>query len=184
MSIHTTDPYLELQNVTRAHLRDHGCGAYTYLDGSLPGVIAAATNAERIVEVGTALGYTALWLSHHNRRAHVDTIEADAEHVHLARRQIEAYDRTAQITVHHGQAHDVLPTLEASSFDMAFFDGFAPTSELIDSLGVLLKPGGTLLCANLTLGGASQAMLRLAEADSWITHSLGETAIAVRIVRV
>jgi predicted O-methyltransferase YrrM len=45
------------------------------LNGPLLGVLAAATGAERILELGTGLGYSALWLAEDG--AHVDTIEQD-----------------------------------------------------------------------------------------------------------
>lgn len=180
MTLHTPDPYRDVQDATRLHLRHHGCGAYTYADGSLPGVIAAAAGARRIVEVGTALGYTALWLAHASTETHVDTIEADADHVRLARQQIHAHGRIDSITVHHGNADDILEDLDIGGYDMAFFDGFAPTASTFTAMSRRLRVGGVFVAANLTLGAEPSVLDDLDNPNSWLTHSFGETAIGVK----
>ena len=58
--IHLADPLVDVQDATRRHRRAHHCGAYTYGDASLPATLVAATGATQVIEVGTALGYTAL----------------------------------------------------------------------------------------------------------------------------
>lgn len=87
-----TDPFAAGQDATRAHRSQHGCSAFTYADGTLPGAVAAAVGASRILELGTALGYTALWLAHGATHATVDTIEGDAGHVEFANEQVGRYD--------------------------------------------------------------------------------------------
>ena len=57
---------------TLAHLRRHGCGCYPFFDGSLLGSIAGAARAQRILELGTALGYTACWFAHGAPEARID----------------------------------------------------------------------------------------------------------------
>jgi len=169
-----------VQDQTRRHRAEHGCGAYTYADGSLLGVVAAATGARRVVEVGTALGYTALWLAHGAPGATVDTIEMDAEHTDLARAVFREYGLAGRITVHNDVAEAVLPTMRPGAYDVAFFDGFAPTTEVVNDLRHLLRPGGVLVAGNLTLAGDRAVERELADSDRWLTHRLGETALAVR----
>ena len=53
------DPFREIQAATDAHRSSHGCWAYPYDEGSRLGTIAAAIDARRVLELGTALGYTA-----------------------------------------------------------------------------------------------------------------------------
>lgn len=175
-----TDPYAEVQAATREHRRRHSCGAYTYQDGTLPGVIAAAAGARRIVEVGTALGYTACWLAQATSTTTVDTIEFDFDHVRLAREQISSVSLGHRITVHHGDGDDILASLPAGEFDVAFFDGFTPTPATIAGLRTRLRVGGVLLAANLTLGPATEVLDGLNDARLWLTHSMGETAICVK----
>ncbi len=70
----SADPFATLQEETRLHRASHGCGAYTYSDGRFPATIAAALGARRIVEVGTALGYTAVSMAEAAPGAIVETI--------------------------------------------------------------------------------------------------------------
>jgi predicted O-methyltransferase YrrM len=171
------DPFADVRSHTAAHRSRHHCHAYGYHQPTLLAVIAAAAGAARIVEVGTALGYTALWLAYGAPRAQVDTIEADADHVRLARDELDRYPEGARVTVHHGLAEHVLAELPAGEFDVAFFDGLAPTPALVDGLGERLEPGGVLIAANMTMSSGAD---RLLGADRWrLVHDLGETAIAI-----
>jgi len=174
------DSFAPVQDATRRHVRDHGCGAYTYANGSLPGVIAGVANARRVVEVGTALGYTALWLANGAPDAHVDTIENDDQHVALARAAIGDYGMSERITVHHGDADDVLNALDLASYDVAFFDGFTPTMTTLMAMRALLRPGGTLIAGNLTLNPGPDVEAELDDSTRWLVHSFGETALCVK----
>lgn len=174
------DPFVDIQAATREHQRKHGCGAYTYQDGTLPGAIAAAARALRVVEVGTALGYTACWLATATTATTVDTIEFDPDHVKLAREQISAAGLSHRITVHLGEADEVLALLPENEFDVAFFDGFTPTSTTINALRDRLRDGGVLLAANLTLEPAREVLRGLFDPTLWLTHSFGETAICIK----
>ena len=174
------DPFAGIQAATREHQRRHGCGAYTHQDGTLPGVVAAVAGARRIVEVGTALGYTACWLATATSTTTVDTIEFDADHVRLAREQISSVGLAQRITVHHGDGDDILASLPAGEFDVAFFDGFTPTTATIAGLRTRLRVGGVLVAANLTLGPHAEVLDGLNDPALWLTHSFGETAICVK----
>ncbi len=178
--IRLRDAFADVQAATRRHRKSHGCGAYTYGDGSLPATVAAAVGARRIVEVGTALGYTALSMAHGAPAAHVDTVEMDADHVRLAREQIAAHGLGERVTVHPGAAEEVLPSLDAGAYDVAFFDGFTPTAEVMGALRRLLRPGGTLIAGNLILGPSRAVTDDLADPRRWRTFTFGETAIAVK----
>lgn len=174
------DPFAAVQEQTNLHRAEHDCGAYTYADGSLLGVVSAATGARRIVEVGTALGYTALWLAHGAPYATVDTIEMDVEHADLANAAFRRHGLADRIIVHNGAAEAVLPALGSEAYDVAFFDGFAPTADVVSDLRRLLRPGGVLITGNLTLAADREVERELADSDRWLTHHFGETALAVR----
>src|SRR5450759_2213157 len=108
----STDPFAAVREATLAHRASHGCGAYPYDNGALLGALAASANARRVLELGTALGYTALWFARGAPEAVVDTIEHDAEHVRLAGEQVEAYGMAGHIVVHEGEFADVLRRLD------------------------------------------------------------------------
>jgi hypothetical protein len=120
------DPYAKIRAATNAHRGRHGCSAYPYDNGPLLAALAAAANARRILELGTALGYTALSFASGARDATVDTIERDSEHVRLARENIAGASMDHRITVHEGDFAAILPTLDPG-YDVAFFDGQTPS---------------------------------------------------------
>src|SRR5580658_6075945 len=150
------DPFAKVKAATDAHRAKHGCGAYPYDNGPLLAALAAAANARRILELGTALGYTALSFASGAPGATVDTVERDPDHVRLARDNIAAAGMDHRITVHEGDFATVLPTLDPG-YDVAFFDGQAPSPGVHKALRGLLRTGGTLITANLNHGGTADA---------------------------
>lgn len=181
--IKLADPFAKVRDATLAHRAKHGCSAYPYGNGPLLGAIAAAAGARRILELGTALGYTSLSFAHGAPLAKVDTIERDGEHVTLARANIAAAKMDARITVHQGDFADVLPSL-AAGYDVAFFDGHSPVASLHTKLSDLLRAGGVLITANLNHGGtADKVRVALFDGKSWqsaFVDEEGETAISVK----
>lgn len=176
----TPDPFADAFAQTRRHQAEHGCGAYVYRMGGLLGVIAATAHARRIVEVGTALGYSALRLAQGAPEATLDTIEADAEHVRLARALLARHGAGERVHVHHGRAETVLPELDRGTYDVAFFDGFTPTVAIVAQLRERLAAGGVLVAANMTHGVSDALLAELADPTRWLTASLGETAVSVK----
>ncbi len=179
----STDPFAAVREATLAHRASHGCGAYPYNNGALLGTLAAAANARRVLELGTALGYTALWFAHGAREAVVDTIEHDAEHVRLAREHVEAHGLAGHIVVHEGEFSDVLRRLDPG-YDVAFFDGFTPSRPLLRDLRRLLRARGLLISANLTHAGAQAYLAALHEKKSWLTAFIDEeheTALSIKL---
>ena len=178
------DPFAHIRAATETHRAHHGCGAHPYANGALLGAIAAAANARRMVELGTALGYSALWLAHGAPDAVVDTIERDPEHVRLAREHVEACGLTGHVVIHKGDFARVLRTLDPG-YDLAFFDGFTPALAILTELRRLLRARGVLVSANLTHGGDAVAYRdALLDEDSWLTAFTGgdgETAISIKL---
>lgn len=165
----------DIQNRTRAHLAEHRCGAYTFNDGVglmrvvSTYVVANPPNAvPRILELGCALGYSAACMATARPEAMIDTIEMDATHVTLAQQNFAELNLTQQITIHHGQFDTVIPKLNAR-YDAVFFDGFAPSSELLQRLHELLNPNGVLIMANLGLAHGSD-LRRLSQALNRTEH--------------
>jgi predicted O-methyltransferase YrrM len=58
------DPFAKVRDATLTHRAKHGCGAWPHSNGALLSALAAAADARRILELGTALGYTALSFAH------------------------------------------------------------------------------------------------------------------------
>jgi predicted O-methyltransferase YrrM len=147
-------------------------------------VIAAAVAPERVLELGCALGYTALWFAHGAKAAKIDTIERDADHVRLARGNFSAFGVADRVSVHHGDFAGVLPKL-AAGYDLAFFDGFSPTPDYLRAFQKLVRRGGVLISSNLHFRDAETRAYRelLFDGGAWLTAAIadGDTAMSVRV---
>ena len=178
------DPFAKVRDATLAHRAKHHCGAWPYGNGPLLGVIAGAVGAKRILELGCALGYTALSFAYGAPKAKIDTIERDGEHARLARANFSAAGCDKRIILHEGDFAKVLPTLE-SGYDVAFFDGNTPVPALHQALHGLLRQGGELITANLNHGGTANAVhAALSDGKTWLSTLVdenGETAISVKL---
>jgi len=161
------------------HREEHGAGCTVYptSSGPLLGVLAAATAARRILELGTGLGYSALWLA--DAGAHVDTIEQDEIHAALGGEST----KDADVEIHVGTGAGILPTLEPG-YDLAFSDGDPVEFETdLDQFERLLRPGGLLVSANLFLGQYSADVEGLEHAAVYRRRLLDETRYTTSILR-
>jgi predicted O-methyltransferase YrrM len=179
-----SDPFGDVREATLTHLRKHGCHCYPYFDGSLLGVVAGAAQAKRIVELGTALGYTSIWFAHGASDAKIDTIEFDETHVVLAQANIAKAGYADRVKIHHGDFADVLPTLQPG-YDVGFFDGHGPTLDDLTQFRRLLRPRGVLISTNLDYGGESSRYRKaLTDPSQWLTSFAaedGRTAISIKL---
>ncbi len=184
MARKSSDPFAHIRDATLAHRAKHHCGAWPYGHGPLLSVMAASVNAKRILELGCALGYTALSFAHGAPRAKIDTVEHDPEHARLARENFATAGVGNRVTVHEGDFAKVLPTLEGP-YDVAFFDGNTPVPALHQALHGLLRVGGVLITANLNHGGTANAVqAALFDGKTWLSTLVdddGETAISIKL---
>jgi predicted O-methyltransferase YrrM len=155
----TEKPFEFIQSMTRQHRADHGCGAYTFEDGPGLTALAATHRAGRVLELGTALGYTACCLAAATPNTHVDSIDRDAEHARLARENIARAELSDRIRVHEGDFMAVMNRLP-DNYDLIFFDGYSPELRILRRLGRKLRGGGLFVCANLSFAdGDSESEL-------------------------
>jgi predicted O-methyltransferase YrrM len=146
------DPFEHVRLASHEHRESHGagCSVYPTSSGPLLSVLAAAVAAERILEVGCGLGYSALCLAQ-GSDGRVETIERDGEHARLAEQTILREGYGDRIRVLRGRGADVLPGLDVP-YDLIFSDGDPEEMPLdLDHFLRLLRPGGLLLSANLFL---------------------------------
>ena len=169
MTTTTAARFEHLHVETQRHRRSHGCDAYTFTDGQGLLKLATAELPARILELGTAVGYTACILASATPTTTVDTVERDPVHVSLARENLRSANLQDRVTVHQGDFSAVIRGLDGD-YDLAFFDGLSPTPGLVEHLRALLKPGGVLVCANLALvEGAEKRTIgtEFARDDRW-----------------
>ncbi len=178
------DPFVAIKVGTDAHRAQHGCYAHSYSAGAMLGVVAGTANARRILELGTALGYSSLTLAHGAPEARIDTVERDPEHVRIARENIAAYGYADRITVHEDDYRNAMARLEPG-YDLIFFDGYGPTLQDLEQFRRLLRPRGVLLSSNLSIGSqAAVFRTALLQPDRWLTTfavESGHSAISLKL---
>ncbi len=104
-----------------------------------------------VLEVGTSGGYSTIWLASavRLRQGQVTTLEWDPVKVELARSMLARAGLAGFVTVLHGDARLLIPTLPGP-FDAAFIDAEKedyPT--YLDLIFPRLAPGGLLLADNV-----------------------------------
>lgn len=162
------------------HRSRHGCGGYPFKDGRLLTVLCKATKAHSVLEVGTAVGYSAACLASASPEVVIDTIEMDAEHVRVAGVELAKWKLLSQVNILHGTSDKVLPTLRPA-YDLVFFDGFEPSVNDLRHFDRLIAEDGLLVSTNLSWTNTAQGYLALLDSLGFVTHSLGDTALSVRL---
>jgi caffeoyl-CoA O-methyltransferase len=121
--------------------------------GRLLGVLARATGARRILEIGTAIGYGALCLARGAPEALVVTIDKDPERLATARGYLERAGVAGRVELIEGAALDVLYRLEGP-FDLVYIDAVKTEyRRYLDLVLPRLRVGGLIVVDNLLWGG-------------------------------
>jgi caffeoyl-CoA O-methyltransferase len=93
-------------------------------EGKALSMLLRLSGAEKVVEVGTLAGYSAIWMARAlppSGRLH--TIENDPRHAEVAARNLKQAGLDDRVEIHVGAALEVLPTLQAQGpFDAVFID--------------------------------------------------------------
>ena len=107
----------------------------------------------KILEVGTAVGFSALLMSEYAPEAHITTIENYEKRIPIARDNIAKAGKSASIDLIPGDATEILPTL-TDTYDFIFMD--AAKGQYINFLPEimrLLSKGGILVSDNVLQDG-------------------------------
>lgn len=118
--------------------------------GAQAAVVAAASRATSILEVGTGVGVSGLWLLHGGTTATLTSIDVEADHLHNARTNFtDAGIQSARVRLITGRARDVLPRMNENAYDVVFVDADpAGAIEYVEHALRLARPGGTVLVAH------------------------------------
>src|SRR5580765_5991598 len=122
--------------------------------GALLRVLATAVGATRILEIGTAIGYSGIWLAGAlPKNGMLLTMEMDQARAATARDNFARSGLNDRVNVIVGDAQRMLAKV-AGPFDLIFQDGdkklYVP---LLDRLVELLRPGGLLVTDNVLWDG-------------------------------
>ncbi len=116
--------------------------------------LVIATGARRVLEIGTCIGYSAIWMAEAlPADGMLVTLESDAGRAAIARSNIERAGLSGRISVIVGDANRYLHKI-AGPFDLVFQDSDKQRYEsMLDRLVGLLRPGGVLATDNVLWNG-------------------------------
>jgi predicted O-methyltransferase YrrM len=122
--------------------------------GALLRVLAVSTGANRVLEIGTAIGYSGIWLAGAlPAGGTLLTMEMDKDRAQIARANLTRAGLADRANVIVGDANRMLAKV-SGPFDLIFQDSdkqlYVP---MLDRLVDLLRPGGLLVTDNVLWDG-------------------------------
>lgn len=137
------------------HGRREGVPIVVPETGQLLHVLALARGARRVLEVGTAIGVSTLYLARAlPEDGTIVSFEIDEERHLAARGYLEEAGMLGRTDLRLQDAREGLPQLDGG-FDMAFIDGVkAQYGDYFDALLPLLATGAVLVVDNVLMSGA------------------------------
>ena len=118
-------------------------------------VMLTITKPKRILELGTAVGYSAILISEAiEKDASIITIENYEKRIVQARDNFKKADKEDVITMLEGDAMEIMPGLEGDSFDFVFMDAAkAQYIHFLPEVMRLMKKGAVLITDNVLQEG-------------------------------
>jgi predicted O-methyltransferase YrrM len=123
--------------------------------GKFLSLLAAATGARRILEIGTLGGYSTIWLARGaGPDGHVTTLEYEPKHAEVARANLDRAGLSERVEVLVGAALDTLPNVNGP-FDLVFIDADKENNPSYLEWAVkLTRPGSMIVVDNVIREGA------------------------------
>lgn len=126
-------------------------------EGALLAWLVQISGATRILEVGTFMAYSTLWMaSALPASGHITTLESSESHAAQARAHISASPHASRIDVVQGDALDWFAAQQnAPAYDLVFIDADKRNyAHYLDAAVPLLRPRGFIVGDNSLLFGA------------------------------
>ena len=110
---------------------------------------------KRILELGTAVGYSAILMSEYiDEKGQIITIENYDKRIPIAKENIKKAGRENVIKLLEGDAMEIMPTLEGDQFDFVFMDAAkAQYIHFLPEVLRLMKKDGVLITDNVLQEG-------------------------------
>lgn len=110
-------------------------------------------NPKRILEIGTAVGYSASMFAKYASNAIIDTIELNEERYNEAKINVQKIGVENRINLYLGNAVEILPTLNFE-YDIVFIDANKGKYPVFLQEGIrLIKPEGIIIADNVLYKG-------------------------------
>ena len=142
--------------------------------GEMLSILVAVTQAEHILELGTATGYSAIHMARAFRspNAHLVTIENDPSMAARAKRNIQKAGLAGCVEIVTGDAQAQLPDMR-DPFDFTFLDIEKEFyADVLPEIYRILKPGGLLIADNVAFKDALPFNQAIFNSEKWRNVSL------------
>jgi caffeoyl-CoA O-methyltransferase len=139
------------QLLQKIRAADKGQLAVSEEDGRFLRVLVASTGAKRVLEIGAASGYSAIWIGLGLRQTggRLTTIEYDPVRAKEAADHVRRAGLQDIVTVVAGDAFKEIPKLQGT-FDLVFLDAWKPDyKKFFDLVFPRVSPGGLFLAHNV-----------------------------------
>ena len=126
---------------------------------------------EKILEIGTAVGYSAICFSEYlKENGRIDTIERDAQREAEARENIKKVGVEDKIKLYEGDAVEILPTLN-EKYDVVFIDAAKGKYPFfLEQALRMLKDDGIILADNILYKGYVMSDYNKHKQRTAVTH--------------
>mgnify|MGYP002543269559 FL=1 len=130
-----------------------------------------ARKTNRILEIGTAVGYSAICFSEFlEPNGIIDTIERDEERIKEAKENIKIIDNNKKINIYEGDAVEILPTIN-EKYDMIFIDAAKGKYPFfLEQALRLLKKDGIIFADNILYKGYVMSDYNKHKQRTAVTH--------------
>lgn len=135
------------------HINGRMCSGH--IQGRLLKMLASMINPQRVIELGTFTGYSALCLAEGMADdATLDTIEVDEELEEEILKNFASSPYSKKISLHIGNALEIMNRWEPGYFDLALIDADKRQyPQYFQKLLELVKPGGYIIADNTLWDG-------------------------------
>lgn len=114
--------------------------------------ISQLVKPQVVIEIGTAIGFSAIWLAKANKDAVIHTIERDSAMVKIAKANIDRVGLADRVVIHEGEATQLLPQLPRCQ--LVFVDAAkSKYREFYELAFPLVDPGGLFVFDNVLFRG-------------------------------
>ena len=140
----------ELEKIKQKALEDH---IPIIMDDTLEVVakILREMKPSRILEIGTAVGYSAICFSEYLKEdGRIDTIEREEERVKQSKENIKKVEVEDKIQIYEGDAVEILPTMQ-ESYDVIFIDAAKGKYPFFLEQALRMSHQGTVIIADNVL---------------------------------
>jgi predicted O-methyltransferase YrrM len=131
-------------------LRGEGVYQIDPSSGRLIELFARLRSPKLVLEIGSAVGYSALWFMRGMPKDGIlDAIEVNPKVAKALETTVRKAGLVGRIRIHQGKALDLLPTMKGS-YDMVFIDADKdPYPEYLEHAVRLTRPGSIILAHNM-----------------------------------